>query len=335
MESKPRPRGSVIVLVMIALCLSPDPGAAQTEGRGQAIGERITIANGASRLAGSVLVPAGPGPHPAFVAIEGSGGASYRQSWVEGRFPFWKDIAEFLVARGYAVLLFDKPGVNESTGDWRRQSFDDRADEVIAAVRQLGARDDIDAARIGLVGHSQGGWIGQIAAARHPTEVAFLVSLAGPAVSVSEQIRDDVEGGWACRGLSRTGYAVRTTGLRAGLGALGLVARVATPGYLTRIINFDPHTVLPGIRQPTLAIFAEHDPLVVPQTNRARWHQHFGVAANNRRLAVATVADADHAFRASALCPSERPTEWAPGFFEALGDRRFWNWIERDGGTAA
>jgi pimeloyl-ACP methyl ester carboxylesterase len=119
-----------------------------------------------------------------------------------GYFPFWKDIAEFLVARDYAVLLFDEPGVHESTGDWRRQSFDDRAEEVIAAVLQLAARDDIDPSRIGLIGHSQGGWIAQIAAARHPEEIAFLILLAGPAVSVKQQIRDDAENNWTCRGVS-------------------------------------------------------------------------------------------------------------------------------------
>jgi uncharacterized protein len=203
-----------------------NPSEAQTRDRHREpeIGERISFVNGSTRLSGSLLTPDGPGLHPAFVAIEGSGDGSYRYSWMAGSFPFWKDIAEFLVARGYAVLLFDKPGVNETTGDWRRQSFDDRAEEAIAAVRHLASREDIDPTRGGLVGHSQGGWIAQIAGARHPEEVAFLVLLAGPTVSVKQQIRDDTEGGWACGGVSGISHAVRRAGLRFGLGMLGLVA---------------------------------------------------------------------------------------------------------------
>jgi uncharacterized protein len=326
----------VLALISAGLCIGSGPAAAQADHqrRGHAIGEDFSFVNGSTRLHGSLLLPTGPGPHPAFVAIEGSGDWSYRRSWVPGRFPFWKDIAEFLVARGYAVLLFDKPGVNESTGDWRRQSFEDRADEVISAVRRLAARDDIDPTRVGLVGHSQGGWIAQIAGARQPDAVSFLILLAGPAVSVNQQIQDDSHGVWACRGVSRIGNAVRRPGLRVGLGILGLVARVAKPGYLSRIINFDPQSVLPDIPQPTLAVFAGNDYLVEAETNRDRLERYFGTHRGNRRLVTATVPGADHFFRTSPQCPGERPaTEWAPGFFEALEDVEYWNWVE-DGEAA-
>ena len=299
----------------------------------QAIGEPVSFVNGSTHLSGSLLSPAGPGPYPTFVAIQGSGGASYRDSWSPEYFPFWKDVAEFLVDRGYAVLLFDKPGVNHSTGDWRRQTFDDRAEEVLAAVRHLADRDDIDASRIGLVGHSQGGWIAQIAGARSPDEVGFLLLLAGPAISVKRQIQDDLESGWVCRGISGMGLSVRRAGLRFALGILDLVARVARPGYLSRIIHFDPRHVLPEIGQPTLALFAENDPLVLLANNQVRLARHFGTANGNDRLEVATVLGADHFFRSSPLCPgSQRPREWAPGFFEDLAAPEYWNWIEGDGG---
>jgi endonuclease YncB( thermonuclease family) len=55
--------------------------------------------------------------------VEGSGPYSYRRHWRESVFPFWKLIAEEMLRSGFAVLLFDKPGVNKSTGDWKRQSF--------------------------------------------------------------------------------------------------------------------------------------------------------------------------------------------------------------------
>lgn len=315
-------------LVVAALCILAGASHAQPA-EPPPVGESVVIEHGDSRLHGSVLVPAGPGPHPAVVAIEGSGDSSYRYGWTDGYFPFWKDFADSLVARGYAVLLYDKPGVNESTGDWRRQSFDDRAEEVMAALHVLAERDDVDATRISVVGHSQGGWVAQLVAAQYPQDVAFLVTLAGPAVSVKAQIIDDVESSWACDEVAGLGLAARKAGLQVGLGALGAVAHVAKPGYLSHIIHFDPRDVLPRIKQPMLAIFAGYDPLVPPEVNRSRLVQYYGSEHEDARLLVATVPGADHFFRASARCPQGSPPgEWAPRFHEVLLSAEFWAWVE-------
>lgn len=54
-------------------------------------------------------------------------------------------------------------------------------DDVLAAVRFLQRRPEVDGNRIGLLGHSEGGWVIPLAAARAPDEVDFLVFMAGPA----------------------------------------------------------------------------------------------------------------------------------------------------------
>ena len=36
-------------------------------------------------------------------------------------------------ARGFAVLSYDKRGVGKSTGNWREASFEDLADDAVAA----------------------------------------------------------------------------------------------------------------------------------------------------------------------------------------------------------
>ena len=53
---------------------------------------------------------------------------------------------------------------------------------MLAGVKFLAARKDIDARRIGLIGHSEGGLIAPLAAARSPQSIAFIVMLAGPGV---------------------------------------------------------------------------------------------------------------------------------------------------------
>jgi uncharacterized protein len=329
--------GLVFVLLLAGFLLGPGLVEARSvDGLGgDEIGEPVSFAHGSTTLSGHLVSPPGPGPHPAFVAIEGSGDASYRLGWTEGYFPFWSDITGFLVDRGYAVLLFEKPGVGASTGDWRRQSFGDRADEVLSAVRHLADREDIDGTRIGLIGHSQGGWIAQIAGARDPDRVGFLILLAGPSISVKEQIRDDVENGWICRGITGPGLVLRRGALRLALGLLDLVAHVARPLYLARIIHFDPIHVLPEIGQPTLALFAGNDPLVMPEENRARLVARFGTAMGNPRVEAVTVDGADHFFRQAPWCPGEqRAGGWAPGFFDGLAAPGFWGWVE-GGGTPA
>ena len=40
---------------------------------------------------------------------------------------------------GIASQSYDKPGVGESEGDWTTQTFDDRADEAVAAAQFLSA----------------------------------------------------------------------------------------------------------------------------------------------------------------------------------------------------
>ena len=108
-----------------------------------------------------------------------------------------KDDCRFLasgfLARGFATLCYDKRGVGESSGDFvfvgtrdSERVFDALADDMAAGVRFLRSHGSIDAARVGLVGASQAGWIIPVAAAR--VKPAFMILLVGPAVSVGEEI---------------------------------------------------------------------------------------------------------------------------------------------------
>lgn len=286
------------------------------------IGEEVLFPSGQAALSGSVLLPRGTPPYPAVVMVEGSGPYSYRRHWREGVFPFWRLVAEEMVRSGFAVLLFDKPGVNKSTGNWRRQSFVDRSEDVLAAISFLRSRSDIDGRRIGAVGHSQGGWIAQLAAARAKDTISFLITMAGPAVTVKQQMMDDARGEWICKGASKTSMALRSAGLRIALTLLGLVAQIWKPLYLARIINYDPKDALSCISQPMFAIFGENDRLVSPKDNIQRLEAYFGSTSRNDRLVIVTVPSANHGFRKAGLCSDGDKTDlsFASGFLEALRD---------------
>lgn len=153
----------------------------------------VTFQSGDVSLAGRLLLPKGRGRHPAVVFAHGSG----PQDQASG-LPF----VHFLVERGIAILGYDKRGVGGSGGDWKQSGFETLADDLLAGVRFLKGRPEIDPKRIGILGVSQGGWLGPLAASRSKG-VAFVVSVSGPGVSPAEQEND------------RIGNAAREAGLPA------------------------------------------------------------------------------------------------------------------------
>jgi hypothetical protein len=142
--------------------------------------EEVTILNGPIVLAGTLTAPATPGAHPAVVLITGSGPQN-RDEEVFGVKPF-RMIADHLTRAGIAVLRCDDRGVGGSTGSVPKSTTADFAEDVLAQVRYLEARPDIDKAHIGLLGHSEGGLVAPMAAAASKS-VAFIILMSGPALT--------------------------------------------------------------------------------------------------------------------------------------------------------
>lgn len=98
-------------------------------------------------------------------------------------FLVWSD---YLTRNGIAVLRFDDRGVAESEGSREVATSYDYSTDVEAAVNYLKTRTDVvDTQKIGLIGHSEGGLIASMVAARNK-DVAFIVLLAGPGVDGAE-----------------------------------------------------------------------------------------------------------------------------------------------------
>jgi len=149
-------------------------------------------------LSGTLTIPAGPGPFPAAVLVSGSGPQD-RDSTIAGHRPFlvWADT---LTRRGIAVLRCDDRGVGKSEGDFHRATTVDFASDAQAAWEFLKSQSRIDGRKIGFIGHSEGGIIAPMVAARNP-EVAFLVLLAGTGIPgdrlLMEQLEDAARSGGA------------------------------------------------------------------------------------------------------------------------------------------
>ncbi|WP_419862955.1 alpha/beta hydrolase family protein [Candidatus Poriferisodalis sp.] len=150
----------------------------------------VTFTNSDIVLAGQVTLPDGDGPHPAVVLISGSGDQT-RDVDVAG-FRVFAALAEELATIGIASLRYDDRGIGGSSGDGLQATIEDRAADVAAAVDLLVSRDDIDAKRIGLIGHSEGGMVAPLAASRSG-RVAFVALLAAPAVPRPELLEAQLE----------------------------------------------------------------------------------------------------------------------------------------------
>lgn len=129
------------------------------------------------RLAGTILMPPGAGPFPAVVMVTGSGPQN-RNEELLGHKPFLV-IADYLARHGIASLRYDDRGIAGSTGNFAAATSADFADDAQAAVALLRKQPGIAPGRVGIIGHSEGGLIAPMVAARDTT-VAFIVLLAGP-----------------------------------------------------------------------------------------------------------------------------------------------------------
>lgn len=242
--------------------------------------EEVRFASGSLVLAGQWFRPQVEDAVPAVVVIRGSGESERGNAWTES-------LAGVLVAEGLGVLLPDKRGSDESEGDWRTASFEDLAGDAVAAVAYLGGRDDVDGARVGLMGLSQGGQVVPIAGARSDS-VGFLIDVVGSAVPFVENVKFEMLNTFREEGLSGSELSAAAVMLDVAVGyvrgalswgayrsALTDTERVVgsriTDAYFIdtaddwrwdffrRMADFDPVEWWRRVDQPTLVLLGEAD----------------------------------------------------------------------------
>jgi dienelactone hydrolase len=161
---------------------APPPGAPYTA---QEVSFRTP---GGITLRGTLTLPqhAAGTRLPAIVTITGSGPQDRDASPATlPEYRLYYQLADTLGRRGIAVLRLDDRGAGSDAGP-STVTTGDFANDIRAAVGYLRGRAEIDPARIGLVGHSEGGTIAPMVAATD-SGIAAVVILAG-AVSKGRDI---------------------------------------------------------------------------------------------------------------------------------------------------
>lgn len=165
------------------------------------ISEEVNIKNEQNGivLAGTLTLPEKGDKFPAAVLITGSG-AQNRDEEIMGHKPFLV-IADHLTRNGIAVLRCDDRGTAASQGVFANATNEDFAKDTEAMLNYLRDRKEIDAGKIGIIGHSSGGTIAFRVAAENP-DIAFIVSLAGTGVRGDSLMLKQVELISKSRGMS-------------------------------------------------------------------------------------------------------------------------------------
>lgn len=127
-----------------------------------------------ARLSGTVWSPDEAAAAPGVVLVGGSGPTDRSNGG------YFNGLRDALVAAGVVVLGYDKRGAGDSTGDWGSATVDVLAADASAAVQVLADLPGVDRRRVGLFGHSEGGWVALRACAVH--RCSFLILNACPAV---------------------------------------------------------------------------------------------------------------------------------------------------------
>ncbi len=245
------------------------------------IASTVTFKSGEETIEGILIRPSEEGKLPAVVFQQGSGNHAFDGYETEAWGPHKFYIEDVLLEQGYAVLYCNKRGLGNSTGNWMKNDFYGRADDAYAAVEYLKSRADIDATRIGISGHSQGGWVAQIAASRHK-DIAFVISLAGPTVGVKEQtvMFDSIM--YMCKGYPEDKLGKKMAKYRkrkrtsANLGKT--LPFIKSAYYWHLIYGYNNDETIRNLTCPTLLLFAEHDTNVPPEQNI----EHLNELFNNR-----------------------------------------------------
>ena len=269
------------------------------------------------RLAGTFTKPKGSGPFKTVLLITGSGPQNRDEEIMDHK-PFLV-LADYLTRRGVAVLRVDDRGVGESTGKFAAATTQDFATDVMAGVRYLLGRADVDKKKIGLIGHSEGGVIAPMVAVKMP-EIAFIVLMAGTGVPGHAVIEDQVYqmnliGGASAEQAAQAREAEqkilslvmsepdpekKILAMVNGNAAAEARLKAQIPGLMSPwyryFIEYDPRPALEQVKCPVLALDGSKDSQVSPELNLPAIEGALK-KGGNRDVTVELVPGVNHIFQ--------------------------------------
>lgn len=243
---------------------------------------------------GTIHAPVGATGRPGVVLVHGSGTSPS---------PQYAQVAAALARQGIVALTYAKRTENYTPA---HRDYSLLADDALAGVAALRARPEVDPARVGLWGLSEGGWVAPMATARS-ADVAFLITIGANSGAPAAQQNWANETRFAAGGVR--GSMVDTLARNA--------IRVAAGAGLFAQADYDPRPVLERIEQPVLGIWGELDRLTPPGDSSRGFQEAFD-RVGKTNYTLRTLPDAQHG-GFTTTDGFDRGAELAPGYVELMG----------------
>lgn len=147
--------------------------------------------------------PKGDGKYPAVIIISGSG-TQDRDGTIFGHKLYWV-LADYLTKNGIAVLRVDDRGAGKSSlgNNINAATSLDFSYDVETSLNYLETRNNVNKKHLGLIGHSEGGMIAPMVAARRK-DVNFIVLWGAPAVGGARIQTEQTADGIRAQGVDST-----------------------------------------------------------------------------------------------------------------------------------
>ncbi|OLS38312.1 hypothetical protein BTR22_07455 [Alkalihalophilus pseudofirmus] len=179
---------------------------------------------------------------------------------------------------------------------------------------------------ISVAGHSQGGWVVQLLASMYPKDIKSVLSIAGPAYSVREQMVDNMESELIMKGHRRTVKWLLSL-YSTSLTLYQYVSTFVKTGYIRNILNYDARDVIQAIKVPTYFAFAENDHLVPLEKNEPLARELLKDISAPWKIRVSKGVNHSYAAAAKYQSWDEIESKASPGLADLISD--FCKWTRK------